>query len=189
MRPIVPIVKKLQAISWTWTRASMDGIAAELGLTDRTTGSEGSVGYRSPDPAFPAPDPEYPVEYLEHPYGFNFRGQEMVQFQLCIGAVDMGEVCLYESDRYNEVCERKHAEFRTNFNKAVKQITTVLGQPVFRGTPDDAGSLEAYPIGWGGEMTAVWHLPNARLILVYGQEDKELPILLDLFVCPPREDK
>ncbi|MFO0965206.1 MAG: hypothetical protein U0793_06430 [Gemmataceae bacterium] len=188
MRQLTPIVRKLQPIRWTWTRASMEEIAAALGLSDRTTGSDTWVGYRSPDPEFPAPDPEFPGELMEHPYGFNFRGQEMSQFQLCLGAADMGEVYLHESGRYNEVCKQRHAEFKANFDKAVKEITTVLGKPVFRGRPRDPGSVAAYPLGWGGELTAVWPLTNARLILVFGQEDKELPIVLDLFVCPPRND-
>lgn len=166
----------------------MDRIASALGLTERTTGSDSWVGFRSPDPNFPIPDSEFPGEFLEHPYGFNFDGQELTQFQLCLGAVDMGEVYLYESDRYDDVCEKKHAEFRANFKKAAKQISAILGKPTFQGTPDDDGSMAAFPIGWGGELAAVWSLTNARLILVFGQEDKELPILLDLYVCPPNAE-
>ena len=189
MSGLLPVVKKLRMIAWEWTKASLEGIASDLGLVDPTTGSDRWIGYRSPDPGFPSPDPDYPGDLMEHPYGFSFRGQDVAHFHLTLGAVDMGEVCLYESDRYNDVCEQKHAEFKANFNKAMKQITTVLGKPVFQGGPDDAGSRAAYPIGWGGELAAVWQLTNARLILVYGQEDKELPILLDLFICPPLGDR
>ena len=185
MNGLVPVVKKLRIIAWEWTKASMERIALDLGLLDPTTGSDQWIGYRSPDPGFPSPDPDYPGDYLEHPYGFSFRGQNVSHFQLSLGAVDMGEVCLHESDLYNEVYDQKHAEFRAKFNKAVKQITMVLGKPVFHGDPDDAGGAEAHPIGWGNELAAVWRLTNARLILVYGQEDKELPIVLDLLVCPP----
>jgi hypothetical protein len=38
------------------------------------------------------------------------------------------------------------------------------------------------------EMVAAWRLANARLILAFGQEDKELPIVLDLYACPPLND-
>lgn len=188
MNGLVPVVNRLRMISWKWTKSSMEGIASDLGLIDRTTGSDTWVGFRSPDAGFPSPDPDYPGEFSEHPYGFSFRGQDLLQFHLCLGAADMGEMCLYESDKYNEFCEQKHAEFKANFKKAVKQITTVLGKPIFQGSPDNDQNRAAYPTGWGGELTAVWQLTNARLILVCGQEDKELPIVLDLFVCPPSND-
>jgi hypothetical protein len=186
MNGLVPVVKKLGTIAWGWTKTSIEGIASDLGLVDHTTGSDRWIGYRSPDPAFPSPDPDYPGDLMEHPYGFSFRGQDVAHFHLTLAAVDMGEVCLYESDRYNEVCEQKHAEFRAKFKTAVKQITTVLGKPVFHGSQDDPGIEKAHPIGWGNELVAVWRLTNARLILVYGQEGKELPLLFELFVCPPQ---
>jgi hypothetical protein len=163
----------------------MKQIALELGLSDPSTGSDRWISYRSPSRDFPAPDPEFPGELLDRPFGFSFRGEEVFHFHIHLGAVDMGEVYLDESDRYNEVYERKHAEFKSAFQKAAKQITSVLGKPTFRGCPDDAGIAEAHPIGWGGTLVAVWRLDNARLILVYGQEDKELPIVLNLYVCPP----
>ena len=188
MNGLVPVVKKLQRIGWEWTKASIERIASDLGLVDHTTGSETWIGYQSPAPDFPFPDPDYPIDF-QHPYGFSIRGQELSQFQLCLGAVDMGEVYLFESDQYQEVYEQKHAEFRASFKKAVKQITTVLGKPVFHGGRNDAGMTEAHPIGWGNELVAVWRLTNARLILVYGHGDKELPIVLDLFVCPPLTSK
>jgi hypothetical protein len=185
MTGLVPVVKILRAISWQWTKARMKQTASDLGLVDPTTGSNEWIGYPSPSPDFPARDAEYPGELLDHPYGFSFQGEEVSHFHIYLGAVDMGEVYLYESDRYNEICERKHAEFKAAFQKAAKRISTVLGKPTFQGRPDDTGSTEAHPIGWSGELAAVWRLNNARLILVYGQEDKELPIVLDLYVCPP----
>ncbi len=187
MHGLVPVVEKLRMIAWEWTKASLERIASDLGLVDPTTGSDRWIGYRSPVSGFPSPDPDYPCDFMEHPYGFSFRGQDVAHFQMNLGAVDMGEVCLYESDRYNEVCAQKHAEFRAKFKTAVKQITTVLGKPVFHGCQDDPGIEETHPIGWGNELVAVWRLTNARLILVYGQEDKELPLMLELFVCPLRD--
>jgi hypothetical protein len=189
MSGLVPVVEKLRMIAWDWTKASLERIASTLGLVDPTTGSDRWIGYRSPDPGFPTPDPDYPCDFMERPYGFSFRGQDGAHFQLNLGAVDMGEVYLHESDRYNEVYKEKHSAFRANFKKAVTQITNLVGKPVFHGGQDDPGIEEAHPIGWGNEWVAVWRLTNARLILVYGQEDKELPIVLDLFVCPPLTDK
>jgi hypothetical protein len=184
MNGLVPVVKKLRRIAWEWTKPSMERIASDLGLVGPTTGSDRWIGYRSPDPGFPPPDPDYPGDFMEHPYGFSFHGQDVAHLHLCLGAVNKGEVQLYESDRYNQVCEHKHAEFRAKFKKVLKQITTVLGKPVFHGGQDETGIEKAHPIGWGNELVAVWRLTNARLILVYGQEDKELPIVLDLFVTP-----
>ena len=188
MKGLVSLVQKLQGIDWQWTKARMKQIASELGLVDPTTGSHSWIGYSSPSPNFPVPDPEYPGGLRERPFGFSFHGEQVLDFQVCLGAVDMGEVYLYEDERYNEVYKRKHAEFKAAFRKAMKQITTMLGTPIFHGGPDDAGIKEAHPIGWGGRLAAVWRLNNARLILVYGQEDKELPIVLDLYVCPPLKE-
>jgi hypothetical protein len=185
MNGLVRVVKKLRTLSWDWTKASMEKIASDLGLVDATTGSDRWIGYRSPDPGFPPADPDYPCDVMEHPYGFSFHGQDVAHFHVNLGAVDMGEVCLHDSDRYNDVYEQKSAQFRARFKEAVKQITTVVGKPVFHGGQDDAGIEDAHPIGWGNLLVAVWQLTNARLILVYGQEDKELPIVLNLFVCPP----
>ncbi len=185
MTGLVPLVKRVQGITWEWTKARMKQIASELGLSDPSTGSDRWISYRSPSSDFPTRDPEYPSEYLDRPFGFSFRGEEAFDFYIHLGAVDMGEVYLDESDRYNEVYERKHAEFKSAFQKAAKQITNVLGKPTFWGAPDDVGIAEAHPVGWGAELVALWRLDNARLILVYGQEDKELPIKLDLYVCPP----
>ena len=178
---VAMLEKCLRRINWEWKRATMESVPSELGLIDPTIGSDTWVGYRSPDP-------EFPSGLLKHPYGFSFRGQQLLSFNIHIDSIEMGELCLYEPDRYNEVCEQGHVKFRANFRKAVRRITRLLGNPLFQGKGgDDDKTLEAYPLGWGGEECAVWKLRNARLILVYGQEDKELPIMLDLYVCPPKE--
>jgi hypothetical protein len=50
-----------------------------------------------------------------------------------------------------------------------------------------ADHIEAHPVGWGMIAVAVWPLgESARLILGHEHEDKELPLSLDLYVCPPR---
>ena len=188
MTGLVTAVKMLREIDWRWTKATIKQVASDLGLVNPTAGSDRWIGYQSPSRTFPAPDPEFPCEFIDHPYGFSFRGQEVSQFHIWLAAVDMGEVHLNQSDRYQEVYERKHAEFKGAFQKAVKQITTVLAEPIFQGGPNDQGIKEAHPVGWGGKRIAVWRLNNARLILRYGQEDKELPIALELYVCPPLQD-
>jgi len=182
MNGIVKLVEKLRLIAWDWNKSQIDTIAAQLGLIEPTTGSDSWIGYRSSDPTFPS-------SFTGVPYGFSLRGQQVCHFQITINDFDMADVYENENDQYDEVYEQKQAEFIANFKYAVKHITKLLGKPIFKGGPDDDGSIVADPIVWQAIVVAAWRVKNGRLILVCEHQDELHPITLDLYVCPPKEDK
>jgi hypothetical protein len=183
MMQLESLVKKLQAFPWDWTSDRFDAfesLEAALGLKDRTTGSESSVSFRSPDPGFPPPDPDYPIEQVEHPFTASIASKRLSSFSIVLGMVDMYEALESEGDDYDEFYRKKHAEYVKKFKTSLREIKPILGTPAYRGKPGD----ESHPVGWSFEEVAMWPIENARIILGYGQEDKELPIVLELVVCP-----
>jgi hypothetical protein len=176
---IATLVNQIRQIRWEWSKASMRRIASDLGLVDPTTGSDQCVEYRSITPHFLS-------ENEVHPYAFAIRGEELLQFSTALDEFDMGETWLDDAENYYEVCNKQHAIFRSNFKKAVKTITKLLGKPSFNGGRANPNMVEAEPFVLGYELVAMWSMENARLMLAYGQEDKELPITLELFVFPPK---
>ena len=178
---IANLVKRLRPIRWDWGPGCLERVVAELGLVDPTTGNERDVSFRTSNP-------DLPPGAGEHPYSFNRSGPGVELFRVDLESIDMGEVHLYEPERYQEVFEEGHARCRAGFRKASRRIAKLLGPPVCEGERDESNVYEAYPYGWGTDAAAVWQLENARLMLLYGYEDKELPISLELLVCRPRED-
>jgi hypothetical protein len=187
MSQIASLVAKLQAFPWDWTCdrfEAVESLEAALGLKGRTTGSESSIRFLSPDPAFPAPDPDYPFEHLEHPFTVGVENKRLCSFSVVLGIVDMYEAAESEDRNYEEFYRRKHAEYANRFKAALRELKPILGKPTYRGEP----AHETDPVGWIFAEVAMWKIENARIVLGYGQEDKELPLDFELIVCPPQED-
>ncbi len=145
----------------------MDAIASSIGLTDREPDSNW-IKFRMPGTSL---RPSYLA-----------RGREVRRFSLYSDAFDVGD--LVDEEDFNEILETHYASFILKFQKLAAQIAKVFGDPLFQGGREDAGYEELPSDLWGAMRLAVWPVKNARLVLACDHADKELPIILELYVLP-----
>ena len=144
MTGLLPVVKMLKVIDWQWTKARMKQTAADLGLVDPTTGSDRWIGYPSPSPDFAAPDAEYPFDRISLLDSL-FKGEKWSTFTspsaplICMKCASTTK----PTDTTSSATEVRR--IRGSLQKAVKQISTVLGKPTFQGGGHDPENHRGTP--------------------------------------------
>ena len=89
----------------------------------------------------------------------------------------------WEGDWDYEEMEAARDEARLQFEQAEREMTSSIGSPDFRGNShsEDVGPLI---LGYADDV-AIWQRDGCRIQLQFGQEDKEVPISVDLYVIAP----
>lgn len=161
------LLQRLIHVDWKRDKSAMDTIASSIGLTDREPDSNW-VHFSVPGT-------------LLRP-GYLAEGREVRRFSIYSDAFDVGD--FVDEDDFNGILEKQYALFTGKFEKLAARIAKVFEVPSFQGGQDDAGYEKLQPDLWGAMRIAVWPVKNARLVLTCDHADKELPIILELFLLP-----